>query len=101
MRADPVVIGRHDERDVRDPRVRQRAEDVVEKRPAVDGHHHLASRVGGAPLCLAQARVRIGFAHARAQAARQHERVRGHRLPLAGLHVNNRQRGLSSSSGRG
>ena len=74
VRADVVVIGRDDERDVGDPGVGQRAEDVVEKGPAVDGDHRLAARVGGAPLFVAEARVRIRRAHPRTQAAREHDR---------------------------
>ena len=76
--ADVVVIGRDDERDVGDPGIGQRAEDVIEKGPAVDGDHRLAARVGGAPLLVIEARDGIRRAHPRAEAARKHHGSLGH-----------------------
>jgi len=72
------VVGRDDERHVRDPGVGQRTEDVIKKRPAVDREHGFASRVRGAPLPLAEVRSGIRLAHPRPQTTRQYYRSLGH-----------------------
>ena len=76
--SDLVVIGRDHQGHVGNTGVGQRAEDVIEKGPAVDRNHRLASRVGGAPLLVAETRVGIRRAHSRTQTAREYDGARGH-----------------------
>jgi hypothetical protein len=71
-----LVLRANDETHVRDSRVGERADDVVEEWPA-DGDHALHARVSGDRLRVAQGGVRILAAHARPQASRENDCLGG------------------------
>jgi len=71
------VIRRHDERDVFDAGIADRAQHVVEERTPVNGHQRFVPRVGGAPLGVVEDGGRILHAHTRAEATREDDRPTG------------------------
>src|SRR4029078_495491 len=65
------VIGRHDERDVTIPGIRDRAEHVRDEGVAVDRPHGLPPDVSRALLCGRQRRGAVAFLHAGAEPTRE------------------------------
>src|SRR3954467_14640320 len=72
------MVGRDHQSDARNPRIRERAQYVIEKRVAVQGHHRLHAGLARTLLLRSQLRRWIGRAHSRAEPAGQHDRAFGH-----------------------
>ncbi len=67
------MIGGDHERNLREACVGERAQDIVEKRAAVQAHHRLEAGVRGALLLLRELRARVGLAHPCPKAASEHD----------------------------